>query len=306
MRVLVTGIAGFIGSSLARTLLRKGYDVVGVDDLSTGYLENIPSGADFYELDVNSILDNVGAVGSVDFICHLAGQSSGEISFEDPAGDLRRNACSTLSLIGYGLKVQAKKILYASSMSVYGSYSSPIKESPEDFQLQPLSCYGVSKLASEQYLRIFSGKIPFVSLRMFNVYGSGQDMANLRQGMVSIFLSQAMCSDEICVKGPLDRVRDFVHVNDVVDVWITAMEASDLKNEILNVGTGVPTSVEMLLEHITSQTGPRKVVLSAKTEGDQSYAVANIDKLATLVDVSKFLDLSDGIRQFYESLTNDS
>ena len=185
-KILITGVAGFIGSHLAGRFLREGYDVVGVDDLSNGRLENVPKGLEF-------IKGNLALAPTINKlpkdcckILHLAGQSSGEISFDDPVADLEKNTVSTLNLILYGIENKIERLVYASSMSIYGDV--PNEPVSEIFKCRPLSCYGIGKFTSEEYLRVYQEKLPSVSLRMFNVYGPGQDLINLRQGMVSIYL----------------------------------------------------------------------------------------------------------------------
>jgi len=139
-----------------------------------------------------------------------------EIDFVE--GDLSESSTyETLRMVDYATRASASKLVYASSMSVYGDV--PDSAIAEDQVPRPLSCYGVGKLAAEQYLKIFAKKMPSLSFRMFNVYGPGQDMTNLRQGMISIYVSQALASNHIVVKGSFDRFRDFVYIDDVVDAW---------------------------------------------------------------------------------------
>ena len=148
--------------------------------------------SDFLNLDLanESQLKNIPK-GSLN-ILHLAGQSSGELSYHDPAKDLEKNTQSTLNLIKYGIKNNINKIIYASSMSIYGDLDSNSGLASENLIPNPKSCYGISKLASEKYLNLFKDDLPFIAMRMFNVYGPGQDLNNLKQGMVSIYLAQAI------------------------------------------------------------------------------------------------------------------
>jgi len=197
--ILVTGVAGFIGSHVARRLVADGAKVVGVDDLSMGHRTNIPSEIDFVEGDLSEASTYDKLPSQIDHILHLAGQSSGEISFDDPVADLEKNTVSTLRMVDYATRASASKLVYASSMSVYGDV--PDSAIVEDQVPRPLSCYGVGKLAAEQYLKIFAKKMPSLSFRMFNVYGPGQDMTNLRQGMISIYVAQALRCVAACVTG---------------------------------------------------------------------------------------------------------
>ena len=166
-KVLITGVAGFIGSHIANRFLLEGYEVIGVDNLSVGNINNVPKDLEFIQLDLahDSTIDVLP--NDCNIILHLAGQSSGEISFDDPIDDLQKNVVSTLNLIKYSLKNNVDRLVYASSMSVYGSVADkPVKE---ESICNPLSCYGLGKLASEMYLNIYKEKIPSVSMRMFNV-----------------------------------------------------------------------------------------------------------------------------------------
>ena len=199
MNYLVTGSAGFIGSAV-KQIMSEG-TCVTIDNLSTGLRDNIPIGCRFihgniYDETVLKQLDDE----HFDAIIHMAGQSSGEVSFDDPVYDLQTNTQSTIMLLKYALRTGCKKFIYASSMSVYGDHNPPLVD--EITATVPKSFYAVGKLASENYMRIYSSYgIACTALRFFNVYGIGQNMANLRQGMASIFLAQAIKNRHILVRG---------------------------------------------------------------------------------------------------------
>jgi UDP-glucose 4-epimerase len=294
--LLITGIAGFIGSKIAAKAIEKGYTVIGVDDLSNGKKENIPSIINFYELDLTNKELLSQLPHNIDYILHLAGQSSGEISFDNPILDLERNTHSTLNLIQFGIARKIKKIFYASSMSVYGS----VKDEPisETHEAKPLSCYGVGKRASEQYLTIFKQQLPFVNFRMFNVYGPGQDLQNMRQGMVSIFLSQALQNNLIIVKGSLERFRDFIYIDDVVDCWLNAVEKKAIKNITFNLGSGERTSVGDLVTEISKHFECTKLQNEGNTPGDQYGIYSNNVLLKKYFLIDKLKPLEEGIKEF--------
>jgi UDP-glucose 4-epimerase len=295
-RILITGVAGFIGSHVAKRFIDEGFEVFGVDDLSNGYRENIPNGLTFInqDLSLNNTIDNLPIDCSL--ILHLAGQSSGEISYDDPIADLQKNVISTLNLIKYGIKNKSHKIVYASSMSVYGNVpDEPIKE---QYEAKPLSGYGVGKLTSEGYLKVYKDKLPYIALRMFNVYGPGQDLSNLRQGMVSIYLSQAIKSGKIEVKGSLNRYRDFIHINDVVECWFKASTNQTINNLSINVGTGIRTTVEDLLNKICYSIPHSQYYVSESTPGDQNGIYACNKQLKELLGIEKFTDLDQGFSDF--------
>lgn len=297
-KVLITGVAGFIGSHVASRFLQEGYQVIGVDDLSGGNIENIPSGVDFIQGDLASSATITRIPYGCRKILHLAGQSSGEISFDDPVADLEKNTVSTLNLIRYGIENRIERIVYASSMSVYGAVeNAPISES---HQCRPLSCYGVGKHAAEGYLRVYLNKLPFVSLRMFNVYGPGQDMSNFRQGMVSIYLAQALANGRIEVKGSVERFRDFVYIDDVVEAWLRAATYSSAVGKTLNVATGIKTTVGELLDRVGGLVSGSSYYVQGSTPGDQGGIYADVSELRKCLNFDCFTPLSVGLRLFVD------
>jgi UDP-glucose 4-epimerase len=302
-RILITGVAGFIGSKVARRFLEEGYAVVGIDDLSNGYAKNIPSEVEFIEGDLSKAEIISQIPPDCKKILHLAGQSSGEISFDNPLSDLEKNTISTLNLISYGIRNRVERLVYGSSMAVYGDVDdAPIAEHT---QPMPLSCYGVGKLASEGYLRVYSHQLPFVSMRMFNVYGPGQDLGNLRQGMVSIFLAQALVSGEIEVKGSVDRFRDFIYIEDVVEAWFRASTYDNAKNKIINIGTGIKTTVSELLANLCSLLPDTKYFVRGITPGDQNGIYADVHQLGRILDMHAFTGLEEGLIKFLDWAKNN-
>lgn len=295
-KLLITGVAGFIGAHVARRFIQEGYSVIGVDDLSGGCIENVPPEVEFIQGDL-ALSETIAKIPlGCSKILHLAGQSSGEISFDNPVADLAKNTISTLKLINYGIDSKAERFVYASSMSVYGHVDDmPIAETSEP---QPLSCYGVGKLAAEGYLRVYSQKLPFVAMRMFNVYGPGQDMGNLRQGMVSIFLSQALEQGEIQVKGSLNRFRDFISIDDVVEAWFRAATYPGAKNQVLNIGTGIKTTVGALLELTCHLVVGSHYFVQGSTPGDQNGIYADTQQLKRILNMQTFTSLQQGMPEF--------
>lgn len=271
--VLVTGIAGFIGSAVARSLIKDGVDVIGVDNLSTGLLANVPEGAGFIKGNIQdqSLISELSKY-RFDTIYHIAGQSSGEISFLEPVYDLQTNCQSTLMLLDMATRTGCKNFIYASSMSVYGDPVNCDLPVLEDHRLKPLSSYAVGKIASENYLDVYSknGGMSCVALRLFNVYGPGQNLANLKQGMVSIYLAQALSNNRIVVKGSKSRYRDHVYIDDVVAAFIASRRCILPGFAIFNIATGVKTKVsdviDLLQEFIPDI---QSVEYSEGTRGDQ-------------------------------------
>lgn len=293
---LVTGAAGFIGAALAKRLIKQGNKVVTIDNLSTGFIESIPEGVIFIEGNCQdeSIINQLFSY-KFDAIFHIAGQSSGEISFEDPVYDLQTNTQSTLLLLKYALESNCKKFIYASTMSVYGDQMD--KAIGEEATTLPNSFYAVGKLASEHYLDINSkNNMDIVSLRLFNVYGPRQNMGNLKQGMVSIFLAQAFSNKKIIVKGSPERFRDFVFIDDIVNSFQMILETNELGYRCYNVSTGIRTTISDLLYKITTCL-PFEVVVeySDSTPGDQFGIYGDATKIKKELGWKYQTELDDGL-----------
>lgn len=269
--ILITGAAGFIGSAIAHSLNEQGLQTVTIDDLSTGNRRNVPNDTVFIEgncgdPEVIAQLDSF----KINAIIHFAGQSSGEVSFSDPLADQKSNTTSTLLLLKFAKEKGIKKFIYASSMSVYGDHNHlPVTERSVT---KPKSFYAVGKLASEHYLRIYSNSdLQIIALRLFNVYGPGQNLENLKQGMLSIYLAQALKKNEIVVKGSLERFRDLVYIDDVVDAVKLLLEQDwNSQYRVYNISNGYPVKVSEMLASIRETLGKELPVHVVEgTPGDQ-------------------------------------
>lgn len=299
MRVIVTGGAGFIGSHLAGRLIALGHDVLVLDNLSTGARANVPAGAEFFEIDLGAP-DCLASLpsSSFDAVCHLAAQSSGPASGDMPYRDLQSNAASTLQLSRWCIDHGVRRFLYASSMAVYGqSLALPVTE---DHPCVPVSYYGVSKLASEHMLRVASQRgLESTSFRMFSVFGRGQNLANLTQGVVSIFMAYMLRGEEVPVTGSLDRMRDFVHVGDVVEAWVSALGMRATPHAAYNIAGGRGTSLRDLIEGIRAALDlpPGYPVRElAGPSSDQQRLYADISRAATDLNWRPAIALPDGLR----------
>ncbi len=304
-KYLVTGGAGFIGSHLIKRLISEGHEVTTIDNLSTGFRNNIPKKTKFIKGDCGKakIYEKLSNT-KFDAIFHVAGQSSGEISFDDPVYDINANTASTILLLKYALKSGCKRFIFASTMSVYGIKSNkPVKEIEDTV---PESFYGNSKLASENYLRIYKKYgIKYTSLRLFNVYGPGQNMENLRQGMVSIFMSQLLRQKKIHAKGSPNRYRDFIYIDDVIEYFIRCLNTDKSIGRIINIGTGKKTYVHQLIKILTSFFDKQiPVKYSGFTKGDIHGIYADVKLKEKIFGKIKQTKLHDGLLKMYKS-SND-
>jgi UDP-glucose 4-epimerase len=300
---IVTGAAGFIGAGVAKKLVEEGNYVVTIDNLSTGYESNIPKGVDFIRGDCGDekIIKQLPRK-DYDAIYHIAGQSSGEISFDNPIYDISTNTISTLLLLDYALKNNCKRFIYAGTMSVYGIQ--PDSSISEDVKCNPTSFYGVGKLASEHYMDIYqSYGINTTSLRLFNVYGPGQNLENMRQGMVSIFLAQIFNDGFVQMKGSKDRFRDFVYIDDAVKAFINCLKFPESENKVINIATGDRTTVEDLIELLFQlMQKPIDVRISGSTAGDLHGIYADNKNMRDILRITEPVSLKKGLIQMIKWL----
>lgn len=305
---IVTGGAGFIGSALAKRLVELGNKVYVLDDLSTGFERNIPSGCAFYKVDVSDTekISSLTFPPKVDGVFHLAAQSSGEASFDDPVRDIEVNYIATYNMLKMCDLVNCKRFIYASSMSVYGDMGPNHALISETYPCAPISYYGANKLASERLIGIFVKKtqIKETILRLFNVYGPGQNMFNMKQGMVSIYFSYLMNDAPIHVKGSLSRVRDFIFIDDVIDVFMDCEYNKNTYRQIFNVGTGINTTVEELLKILLKahkkEDFNKWVYVQGNTAGDVGGFIADAGKLRKVLKWAPEYTLGEGVIRMKE------
>lgn len=296
--VLVTGGAGFIGSTLAQALLAHGYGVVVADSLATGARSNVPEQAVFVEMDLSNSA-HYSRLASVEFdaVCHLAAQSSGEASFLDPQNDFNSHALSTFLLLEECKRRGVQRFLYASSMAQYGD---PVYQPVDEAHpANPKTYYAAGKLASEAYVKLYqSFGMETTVFRLFSVYGPNQDLGNTLQGMVSIFLAYVLAGEPVHVKGSKERFRDFVYVGDVVNAWLAALENPKSHGKTYNIASGRKTTVEELIAAMLEATGKpdHPVRYEGSTPGDQFGVYGDSTHLQTDLGWKPETVLKDGIK----------
>jgi UDP-glucose 4-epimerase len=250
VRAIVTGGAGFIGSHVAEALLALGDEVHVLDNLSTGSREKVPEGAELHVGDIRADAAAVFERARPEVCFHLAAQADVNTSVARPDFDADVNVLGTVRILEAARTVGAKVVFTSTGGAIYGECDGP---APEEQERRPISPYGISKLAGEEYLLGWNRLhgTGHVALRLANVYGSRQE-ASLEGGVIAIFLDRMASDEPVQIFGDGEQSRDFIYVRDVV---AAALAAVDHGGGILNVGTGVETSVNTLFRTCSRVTG---------------------------------------------------
>jgi UDP-glucose 4-epimerase len=284
MKVLVTGGAGFIGSHLVDRLIKRGDEVVVLDNLSTGRKENINYKAEFIKGDIRvpSVFNKISNVG---IVFHLAALKQVTDSFNRPKLYFDVNVVGSSNVLEFCRKNDAK-IVFTSSASVYGDINKPAKE--DDF-CKPLSPYGRYKLFVEELIKSYNEfyGIPYSILRIFNVYGP-----RATSGVISNLVFCVKNGNPFYLYGDGKQKRDFIFIDDVVKILLLHKR---MKNMTLNVGTGKPTSLVDLIEIFSNLVKNLKIIRKEKRKGEIEVSCPDITKLKKVFPKIQFTTLKKGI-----------
>lgn len=296
MSVVVTGGAGFIGSHLVEKLVGKGAHVTVLDNFQSGTLKNIASVADSIHIVTGDVRnrESLTVIADADIVFHLAANASVPLSVENPRYDFETNALGTFNILEASLHCDVKKIVYASSAAVYGE---PVyTPMDENHPLQPISPYGVSKLAGEKVGETFKKVygLPFAAVRIFNTYGPRQP----RYVMYDFIKKLKKTPQILEVLGTGEQIRDYCYVSDMVDVFMAVAEKGD---SIYNAAGGVSTSITELAELMVAVLSPDADICYTGTswKGDITTLTADITKLKQLGVEPKIL-LRDGVQKLIQ------
>jgi nucleoside-diphosphate-sugar epimerase len=300
-KVLVTGGAGFIGSHTVDALLEEGSQVWVLDNLSTGTIRNLRRWKNNRKLHFRrntvtryNVVDSL--VGKVEAVVHLAAIVSPSLSVKKPDIVNEANVFGTLNVLRAAVKLKVKRIVFASSSSVYGNQTTlPISESNP---LEPITPYGASKLSAEKYCGAFyrTYGLSTVSLRYFNVYGERQS-ANPYSGVIAIFANRLSRGQQPTIYGDGEQTRDFIHVSDVVRANLQALETERGTGEAFNIGTGRATSIKQLFALLAELMGKSDVlpVQSDERRGDIKHSYANATKAKDVLGFQAKIELKSGV-----------
>jgi UDP-glucose 4-epimerase len=297
MQYLITGAAGFLGSALANRLAREGNPVRGLDDLSTGDPSSLSPEVHFTRGDVNDRPKLWTLLQDVDCVYHLAARVLVPESILYPREYNHVNVGGTVTLMEAMRDVGVRRVVLISSGAVYGEQSEqPVKESATP---NPQSPYAVSKLAAEAYVRTI-GKlwgIETVCLRVFNTYGPGQHIPATHAPVIPNFLRQAALDGTLVVHGGGNQTRDFVYLDDVANAMVRAATATDVDQLIINIGSGVETSIRELVQMVLDETGMEpEVMYNQRVDRGADRLCADISVAKEKLDYQPATSLEAGLQ----------
>lgn len=292
-KVLITGGAGFIGSHIVEKLLENSYNVIIIDNLSSGSIENIPNSdtLKFYQLNIEKDdLELVFQKEAPDYVIHLAAQTSVNFSISHPYYDANMNVMASIKLLELCKKYNIRKFITASSAAIYGNPKYlPIDE---NHPTEPMSQYGLSKLTMEKYIKL-SG-IPYIIFRFSNAYGPRQKSSK-ESGVVAIFNNAMKNNEPINIYGDGEQIRDFIYVEDIANICIKAIN-SNVENEIINFSTNKGVSLNQLFKVMKSLYN---YTLNAnylpERIGDIKNSILSNDKAYNLLKFTNYTKLEKGL-----------
>jgi UDP-glucose 4-epimerase len=302
-KILVTGGAGFIGSNLIPILLNAGNSVTVYDNLSSGKIENLKkfqgnTHFKFVKGDIRDYASLMNALSEIDAVVHLAALIDVSASVVDPIATNEINVDGTLSVLQASKQKGVSRFVFASSTAVYGD--AKILPINEETVVKPISPYAASKAAGESYCNAFSNcyNLQTIALRFFNVYGPRNENSPY-SGVITKFLRKATNNEPLTIEGDGEQTRDFIHVSDIAFAIAAALEAKELKNDIFNVCTGFPTSINKLAETVKEVTGRKnlQVIHAPPRVGDIRSSYGDASKTKNKLGFVARVSLRDGLQK---------
>ena len=303
---LITGIAGFIGSSIARALLERGERVRGIDNLSTGKRQNLvgmEGQIDFQEADLLDLEAVRKACVGVDCVFHEAAIPSVPKSVKDPLGSNQANVDGTVNALVAARDAGVKRVVYAASSSAYGD--TPTLPKHEGMIPNPISPYAVAKLASEYYMTSFYRcyGLETVSLRYFNIFGPRQDPSSPYSGVLAKFTTQMLCGEQPTIFGDGSQSRDFTYIDNAVEANLLAARAPAAKvaGQVFNVATGTRFDLNETCKLLAKLTGYRgEPKYGPEREGDIQHSLADITRVEQALGYKPKVSFEEGLRRTVE------
>ena len=312
---LITGIAGFIGSALARAVIAQGDRVRGVDNLSTGRRENIADildRIDFREGDLLDLASMQNICRGVDYVLHQAAIPSVPRSVRDPLESNRANVDGTVHVLVAARDAKVKRVVYAASSSAYGD--TPVLPKREDMIPDPISPYAVAKLTGEYYMTSFwrCYGLETVSLRYFNIFGPRQDPGSPYSGVLARFITQMLAGERPTIFGDGQQSRDFTYVDNAVQANLLACRApaAEAAGRVFNVATATRIDLNEAFRMLAKITGYRgDPNYAPERTGDVKHSLADLSRAKRHLGYEPTVDFEEGLRrtvEWYQSQANSS
>ena len=300
---LVTGGCGFVGSHIVKKLVKSNEKVKVIDNLSRGSLDRIRDVLDkieFIKDDIRSKNTVSKAMKEVDVVIHTAAQVSVTKSIEDPLYDGSVNILGTITLLEEARRREIERFVHFSSAAIYGNpkYVPVDEKHPKN----PLSPYGVSKLSSDYYARMYYQlyKVPTVVIRPFNIYGPGQNPGDPYAGVITVFMERVINNKSPVIYGGT-QTRDFINVKDVVNAVMLSIKQEKAVGQAFNIASGVEITIDKLAEIVMNiSNSKREAVRMGFREGEILRSLASIEKAKEILGFRPKVSLTDGLKEVYE------
>lgn len=297
--VLVTGGAGFIGSHVAEELVNMNYQVVVLDDLSGGFVDNVVKGAEFVQGSINDIelVNRLFSEKKFDYVFHLAAYAAEGLSHFIKRFNYNNNLIGSINLINASINSNVKCFVFTSSIAVYGA--SPVLPMTEETPAHPEDSYGIAKLAVEQELKTCKEMfdLNYIIFRPHNVFGERQNIGDKYRNVVGIFMNQILQNKPMSVFGDGEQSRAFSYIADVAPVIAQSINVPDAYNQIFNVGADQHYSVNQLAQSVAVAMGVEPNIAHLPARNEVINAYSSHEKVARVFGEKKIYSLSEGLKR---------
>jgi UDP-glucose 4-epimerase len=294
---LVTGGAGFMGSHVAEHLIRNGHDVVVLDDLSGGFVDNVPKGATFVKGSIldHELIDRIFEHYSFNYVYHLAAYAAEGLSHFIKRFNYSNNLIGSVNLINACVNYGVNCFVFTSSIAVYGAGQSPLQE---DMVSAPEDSYGIAKLAVEQELRVSHEMfgLDYIIFRPHNVYGERQNILDRYRNVVGIFMNQILRGEPLTIFGDGTQIRAFTHIDDIAPIIASSVDVRAARNQMFNLGADTPYAINDLAHIVAAEMGSKCEVVHLDPRNEVKVAFSDHTRARQVFGKKPQTTLRQGVR----------
>jgi UDP-glucose 4-epimerase len=294
---LVTGGAGFMGSHVAAQLIRDGHQTVVLDDLSGGFADNVPAGATFIEGSIldHQLIDRIFKEYSFRYVYHLAAYAAEGLSHFIKRFNYHNNLIGSVNIINASVNYGVNCLVFTSSIAIYGSGQPPLRE---DMVPVPEDSYGIAKLSVEQELKVSHEmfNLDYIIFRPHNVYGERQNIGDRYRNVIGIFMNQILRGEPLTIFGDGTQVRAFTHINDIAPTIAASVDVRDARNQIFNIGTDVPYTINDMAVIVAEAMGAKADLLHLDPRNEVKIAFSDHSKAERVFGKTSQTAFVDGVR----------